>query len=176
MQDVAGCRLVVRTTAEQDVAVQMVPVVFEQCRVEDRRIRPSHGYRAVHLVVAVNRKRVEVQLRTELQHQWAEWSEKWADVLDPAIKYGGGPSGFRELLNGSSQSIADLEDLEREASTLQEKLQSFLSREVIAPALAAELEGKQEDIAVRIAAQKQEIANLIRDAEWRFMKTGGETE
>ena len=52
-------------------------------------------------------------MRTSLQHLWAEMSEKFSDVLDPAIKYGGGDETLRFVLTTSSELIATTEDAER---------------------------------------------------------------
>ena len=79
----------------------------------DRRNKPSHGYRAVHVIVEVSGKPIEIQVRSSLQHLWAELSEKCSDVLDSAIKYGGGPDEWQILLTGSSKMVADQEELEK---------------------------------------------------------------
>jgi ppGpp synthetase/RelA/SpoT-type nucleotidyltranferase len=55
--------------------------LFEHCVVFDRRKHPSHGYRAVHRVVRADALSVEIQVRTRLQHLWAEFSEKTSDAL-----------------------------------------------------------------------------------------------
>jgi putative GTP pyrophosphokinase len=49
MQDVAGCRTVVVDIAEQDRLVSTIEGKLP-CVISDRRLRPSHGYRAVHVV------------------------------------------------------------------------------------------------------------------------------
>jgi putative GTP pyrophosphokinase len=78
MQDIAGCRAVVET-------VPQVYAVFKRFeRRKDRLVRPYDyiaapklgGYRALHVVVKYadqegEDRRVEVQLRTEVQHEWA---------------------------------------------------------------------------------------------------------
>ena len=84
VQDIAGCRLV-----EQNGTVTLLQKLFQGVTVVDRRKNPSHGYRAVHLIVRHEGKLVEIQVRTSLQHLWAELCEKEADVFDPLIKYGG---------------------------------------------------------------------------------------
>lgn len=116
IQDIAGCRLVVADLATQEKVSERLGQLFEKSSVVDRRIRPSHGYRAVHVIASVGGKPVEVQIRTVLQHMWAELSEKLSDVFDPAIKYGGGPSDLRGLLLEFSADIARFEDLERGGS------------------------------------------------------------
>lgn len=78
----------------------------------DRRVKPSHGYRAVHLIVRESNKPIEVQVRTALQHEWAEMSEKCADMIDQAIKYGGGPPPVRGILDRAAQQVHRIEDAE----------------------------------------------------------------
>jgi len=43
---------------------------FSDVKLDDRRAKPSHGYRAVHLITKVAAKPVEIQVRTELQDGW----------------------------------------------------------------------------------------------------------
>ena len=64
---------------------------------------------------------VEVQVRSSLQHVWAELSERLADVVDSTIKYGGGDPKVREILSLTSEHIANLEELEGELSSLTEE-------------------------------------------------------
>lgn len=89
---------------------------FPGALVIDRRENPSHGYRAVHIIAEISGKPIEIQLRTSLQHLWAEVSEKSSDVLDPTIKYGGGPESWRVFLTRSSASVAAYEELEKKHS------------------------------------------------------------
>ena len=111
MQDIAGCRLVVEDIQAQEAAVRSINGCFSDVEIDDRRQRPSHGYRAVHLIVEHGGKPVEVQIRTKLQHQWAELSEKLANDFDPGIKYGTGPRELIVNLGGLSAEIAHLEKL-----------------------------------------------------------------
>ena len=64
------------------------------------------------MVVEIFEKPVEIQIRTSLQHLWAEVSEKSSDVLDPTIKYGGGSKSWRNFLTESSASVAAYEEFE----------------------------------------------------------------
>lgn len=88
VQDIAGCRVVVPDVDEQDRVVDALRTAFPTVSVVDRRANPSHGYRAVHIIVQIFGKSVEIQMRTWLQHLWAELSEKLSDTIDPNIKYG----------------------------------------------------------------------------------------
>ena len=118
MQDIAGCRLIVESIIEQDHVVESLKKLFDHVRVIDRREVPSHDYRAVHVIVTISDKAVEIQVRTLLQQKWAEFSEKVADVIDPAIKYGGGNKTIRSALKSTSDLIASLEAVERKAVIL----------------------------------------------------------
>ncbi len=80
----------------------------------DRRTNPSHGYRAVHIIVATHGVSVEIQVRTALQDLWAQLSERLADVVDSSIKYGGGTLEDRRWLALISENIAGWEELENQ--------------------------------------------------------------
>jgi len=116
MQDIAGCRAVVTDVVKQEQFVASLRTVFPGASVIDRRDNPSYGYRAVHIIAEISGKPVEIQVRTALQHLWAEVSEKSSDVLDPTIKYGGGSESWRNFLTKSSASVAAYEELEKEHS------------------------------------------------------------
>jgi putative GTP pyrophosphokinase len=81
IQDIAGCRVVVPGIKEQDKAVGDLHSLFQNSIVVDRRERPNNGYRAVQVIINASGKLVEVQVRTMLQHGWAELSEKAADIM-----------------------------------------------------------------------------------------------
>ena len=112
MQDIAGCRLVVQDVLAQNRVVERLLAALPRAAVIDRRKWPSGDYRAVHIIAAAQNKPIEIQVRTELQHLWAQLSEKLADVLDPAIKYGLGDPDNQVWLSQISLIIARCEDLE----------------------------------------------------------------
>ncbi len=113
MQDIAGCRLVVPGIAAQNQLVERITGLFAHAHVDDRRQRPSHGYHAVHVVVEHAKRHVEVQIRTEIQHTWAELSERMADVIDTGLKYGAGKHKLAiQILASASDLVARVESLE----------------------------------------------------------------
>lgn len=120
MQDIAGCRLVVDDTLHQNQVVDGLTSLFDNTLVHDRREMPNNGYRAVHVIVVINGRPVEIQVRTALQHVWAELSEKISDVLGPEVKYGRGDPLYLKFLEGHSIDIAGIESHER--TTAPEKL------------------------------------------------------
>jgi ppGpp synthetase/RelA/SpoT-type nucleotidyltranferase len=77
MQDIAGARLVVEMNrTEQDKLVARIVELFPGADKRDRRAEPSHGYRAVHVIVQVDQRIVEIQVRTTLQDLWAQVFER----------------------------------------------------------------------------------------------------
>ena len=118
MQDIAGCRVVVSDIAAQDSVVSNLKDLFARSVVFDRRDYPSHGYRAVHVIVDSEGRLIEIQVRTALQHLWAEVSEKLSDVVDPTIKYGGGRGDILLFLMTASDEIILVESSENELNQI----------------------------------------------------------
>lgn len=124
MQDIAGCRLVVEDVVKQDEVVErLCQLEWEALEVDDRRSHPSHGYRAVHVIVTASSRPVEIQIRTAVQDLWAQISEKMADRYGLEVKYGGGPGRVQKVLPALAAPIAQLE----EALLRVEQRQSYRS-------------------------------------------------
>ncbi|MBN1912158.1 MAG: RelA/SpoT domain-containing protein [Pirellulales bacterium] len=162
MQDIAGCRIVVADVLEQDRIVAWLRGVFPKASVVDRRDNPSHGYRAVHIIPEVSGKPIEIQIRSALQHLWAELSEKSSDVLDPTIKYGGGFGEWRKFLIERSEEVADIEGLDRKLAPCMDALENHLDAEhdvevasIIAP--------KVQELQRLRDSQRNEIANRLQE-------------
>jgi putative GTP pyrophosphokinase len=122
VQDIAGCRVIVANVRAQDRAVQLLQKAFLNTVVLNRKTTPSHGYRAIHVTVRISETLIEIQVRSTLQHLWAEFSERLADKVDPAIKYGGGHEQIRQALSQASELVAEYEDLESKAEAFQTRL------------------------------------------------------
>jgi GTP pyrophosphokinase len=169
MQDIAGCRVVVGNIAEQEQFVPSLITDFPGASVLDRRHNPSYGYRAVHIIVEISGKPIEIQVRTSLQHLWAEVSEKSSDVLDPTIKYGGGPESWRNFLTKSSASVAAYEEFEKKhsiavaskqvADAAHEKFENAiaeLSEHHVPDHEVQELQGKLEESTRKMKRREQD--------------------
>lgn len=80
----------------QDDLVEQIVALFSDGvrapKVIDRRAKPMHGYRAVHVVVFPEGAPIEIQVRTAWQHEWAEFFEKLADRVGRGIRYGEPPT------------------------------------------------------------------------------------
>ena len=157
MQDIAGCRVVVDNYADQDQVVRFLLAHFEDATPDDLRKKPSNHYRAVHVMVVLDGRTVEVQVRTEWQHKWADLSEKLADKYGLPVKYGEGPVAIHSLLKSLSEKGAEMEELDNERPTLKEDdpgrvdldarlntIRMDLEREIAAGLVAAEREERPE--------------------------------
>jgi ppGpp synthetase/RelA/SpoT-type nucleotidyltranferase len=155
MQDIAGCRIVVPDILAQDALIARFIAIFDVRSVFDRRKSPSSGYRAVHVIVRHLERPIEIQIRTALQHIWAELSEKLSDVVDPSVKYGGGPAELKDILLLTSQSGADVEECEKRLQTIKDRDPGD-HRDEIADLEKSVMESKQ-DLA-------EMMRRMIRDA------------
>jgi hypothetical protein len=94
IRDIAGVRIVGDfNTATQRALADRLRTLFdtEQIPLVDRLEVPASGYRAIHAVLRIDDVPVEVQVRTRLQHLWAETFERMADRWGRQIRYGEPP-------------------------------------------------------------------------------------
>lgn len=119
IQDVAGVRFEAQMSLdEQDAVAQAIAGLFNHGADSIRDMRSAHhsGYRAVHVWLRLP-FRVEVQVRTHLQGEWANMYEVAADLFGRDIRYGQMPSGeealstVQTLHRLSLETIVQLEDV-----------------------------------------------------------------
>ena len=113
IRDLAGARVVLGSGGldQQDHLVSYMQQQVDAAKVIDRRTDPRSGYRAVHLEMKLGGGRVEVQIRTRRQHQWAEVCEAAADQWGRELRYGKEPSGFTEGRRAMWSKIQELSDI-----------------------------------------------------------------
>lgn len=147
IQDVAGCRVVVPDVPAQDKVVRRLTAEFElnSGTIVDRRERPSHGYRAVHLVVTIGGRAVEIQVRTTAQQLWAEMSERLSDRFGVEVKYGGGGEVVRAALDVASEAVGRLGDAETRVEQLRERTGTLVDTSS-ASATRALLDGSDREL------------------------------
>ena len=165
MQDIAGCRIIVADVMAQDSTVEALVSRFENVRIFDRRESSSHGYRAVHIIVHHEGKPIEIQVRSDLQQMWAELSEKAADVVDPAIKYGGGPTEWNERLIGLSAAVGAHEANQARFAALKERARTSSNLQPQAADLMNSLE-------TALAKSNAQFRNFLRKMSADITKEG----
>lgn len=135
MADIGGCRAVLRDIDE----VYRVLGRYQKrnagvVKVRDYIESPKDdGYRAVHVIVKYHGRLIEVQLRTQVQHEWAYTVESVTSRFGLAIKSGGGPPPVREWFQAVSMAMALEEhgqvvdaDLLQRVHTLRKAAQPYL--------------------------------------------------
>lgn len=162
VQDIAGCRVVVDDIFLQDRALRALEVFLDAPVVFDRRGNPSNGYRAIHLIATIGERRVEIQLRTQLQHLWAEISEKISDTVDPSIKYGVGEPAALEFLKNLSHSISRVE---HEEMARMDFLAKFHRRHVLIDKRAKK---HIREVERRFFDRRSQLLQLLKDVHTEF--------
>jgi hypothetical protein len=112
MQDVVGCRLVVGKMEDVERLARNIQNVLApklssggDIREYDYIAKPkADGYRSIHFVVrykseipGIDSQRIEIQIRSLLQHRWATAVETVDLFTRQTLKIGGGDSRWREF-------------------------------------------------------------------------------
>jgi len=153
IQDIAGCRVLVNGLAEQDHLVDVLLVLFPDVEVDDKRRNPTNGYRAVHVLAWKGGRPVEIQVRTRLQHAWAEISEKIADAHGHEIKYGQGDQDARAFLERLSSATEKLDGIRHRHRALLAKKRN---------------EGSSQNLVRKIKAVNQEERACLKEIRSLF--------
>lgn len=185
IHDVAGVRLVAELTLlEQDLLSDMIvqsfanhPLATRQPKVIDRRKEPQHGYRALHIVVYLHGRPVEIQLRTHWQHSWAQLMELIGDRWGREPRY-----GFRIIHNDAQeaarrQKVVDvlqmisplLQSLEEGTSVMG--LMHLKLSAVVASRLGVSVTDL-ERLAARIQVDDREVEMLTQQTQALFAELG----
>jgi putative GTP pyrophosphokinase len=107
MGDIGGCRAVLRTRSEVDGVVRRIRKNWHiHGRVRDVRDEPTNsGYRALHVIVIRDGRRIEIQLRDPREHEWAVAVERTGARLGIGLKEGEGPDDLKEYFRLASQGM-----------------------------------------------------------------------
>lgn len=106
MEDVGGCRAVLPSPAAVAGVEQRIRKRWDIKRYRDYVQDPKvSGYRAIHLVTERDGKRIEVQLRTEGQQEWADAVEDFANRYELPLKDETGPEPVLEFFKVAGEGI-----------------------------------------------------------------------
>jgi len=107
MEDIGGCRVVLPTIEEVYAVLGRIRNNWDDARVSDYIKEPkADGYRGVHVVHKRDGRLIEVQLRTEGQHDWAEAIETSSPRVGFNLKDGAGPDDLKEYFKLAADRIA----------------------------------------------------------------------
>lgn len=107
MADIGGCRAVLKSLDEVRSVQSRYRGDTVTVRTKDYVDQPKpDGYRAVHIIVRYQSRLIEVQLRTEVQHEWAYTVESVTSRFGLDIKAGGGPPQVRDWFAAVSEAMA----------------------------------------------------------------------
>lgn len=90
VRDIIGCRLVVEGSrdAQAEVVQRLLEIYADNHpRVISRVADPRAGYRAVHVEIRLAEARAEIQVRTRVQHEWANSMERFGDRVGRGVRY-----------------------------------------------------------------------------------------
>lgn len=89
MQDIGGCRSVVRSLDEVYALRDLVTSHWE-CEERDYVLNPrTSGYRSIHLVASFEETVIELQLRTQVMQDWAQTVEAFSALIGDNFKQDG---------------------------------------------------------------------------------------
>jgi putative GTP pyrophosphokinase len=134
MADIGGCRAVLRDLDEVQRVQSRYGGDAVKVRIKDYVEQPKpDGYRAVHVIVRYHGRLIEVQLRTQVQHEWAYTVESVTSRLGLDVKSGGGPPPVRDWFLAVSEAMAAEEhgqpvtpELLHRVTTLRQAAQPYL--------------------------------------------------
>lgn len=141
LQDIGGCRIIVDTNKDVDRLIGYVERNLSAsddlnlCRTTDYRDkgRDQTGYRSAHLIIERDGRSIELQIRSKIQHYWAESIERTSVIYGYHLKeQEGDPSVieyfktlsdvFFEIESGRDPSIQDKIALDRLREVAQETI------------------------------------------------------
>lgn len=126
LQDIGGCRIIVPTNADVDRLLKYLQEQvgrrgqFKIERKTDYREkgRDRTGYRSLHLILSRSGVALELQIRSRVQHYWAESIERTSVIYGYHLKEEEGDPDVLRYFNLLSDAFFELE-IGREATPLQ---------------------------------------------------------
>ncbi|MDA0184112.1 RelA/SpoT domain-containing protein [Solirubrobacter phytolaccae] len=108
MQDIGGCRAILSNSAEVAGVRARIEHRWQVLgEVHDYTVNPQpSGYRAVHINVMRDNHRIEIQLRTPRQHEWATVVERTGLRLRMPLKEGGGDANLLRYFELAARGLA----------------------------------------------------------------------
>lgn len=132
MEDIGGCRVILPSPDEVRGLEEHIRRSGSKTRlvsIDDYVSEPRRwGYRAVHLHTVRDGMKVEIQLRTDRQHQWAEAVEEWDQAFTSDLKHEAGPEAVLMYFRLLAEAYVLEDQGEQVPSELVEQLRAMAER------------------------------------------------
>lgn len=117
LQDIGGCRIIVEKNELVDKIIKFLERKIKNTgelnlvRITDYREkgRDITGYRSVHLLLERNGKKLELQLRSRIQHHWAESIERTSVIYGHHLKESEGDERVISYFQKLSDAFFEIE-------------------------------------------------------------------
>lgn len=116
MQDIGGCRAILRTKKQISKTIRILKR-RKDFRVKDYIVLPKEdGYRGIHLIGNFSKKggekrSIEIQLRTKIQHSWATAVEIIDLFTGQAIKSNRGTEEWKNFFRAVSDVFSQIDSI-----------------------------------------------------------------
>ncbi len=138
LQDIGGLRIITNSNSESDEVLELINTLsngrdLRIDRIVDYRTagRDDSGYRAIHVIVEMGGRFIEIQIRNTIQHFWAEVIERTSIYYGYSLKEQEGDKSVLEyfkrlsdvltyLDSGGTVTVAEKMDLENNRQKAEE--------------------------------------------------------
>ncbi|WP_257389216.1 RelA/SpoT domain-containing protein [Tahibacter caeni] len=175
LQDIGGCRIIVEKNETVDQLVQFFREKIGKTnelkltRITDYREkgRDITGYRSVHLLLERSGRKLELQLRSRIQHYWAESIERTSVIYGHHLKEGEGDpvviSYFQRLSDAFSEIESGRNPAPRsriEINLAKQQAENIIRESTLAPAFDSHV---NEDIILTLTEKEKRSASPINN-------------
>lgn len=170
LQDIGGCRIIVDSNSDVDELYSYISGKLKESafatilRVTDYREkgRDDTGYRALHVILSVSGRMLELQIRSQIQHYWSESIERTSVIYGHRLKEKEGDSCVIDYFKEFSNALHEIEIYKRLAAKqeiiIQEKRE--LAEAVISMAIkSGHLSGFVNQSVIRSMASAENSHN-----------------
>jgi ppGpp synthetase/RelA/SpoT-type nucleotidyltranferase len=144
LQDIGGCRIIFETNVDIDIFIEMIKSklihskYFTIERITDYREkgRDDSGYRAVHLIIKRSGVMLELQIRSRIQHNWAELIERTSVIYGHYLKELDGDPIVLDCFKSLSNIFHEIESNRKPADSMIREWENkrLKSKQIIAQA------------------------------------------
>jgi hypothetical protein len=182
LQDIGGARIVVPTNADVDAMIKHLrdrlgeqeEIVIDAMTDYRTLGREDSGYRATHLILSAHGRSVELQLRSEAQHYWAEQIERTSVIYGHHLKELEGDASvlryfkllsdvFYELESGREPPTSRKIELDRSRDVAETVIKRSDRRNVFSSSIS---EGTVKAMLARHSKRPGLISNWIMVFNW----------